>query len=74
LHHRPVRHDAAGRYATSRPVPLLTINEAADYLNVERSTLYRLMRRGELVPSARVGHRWRFRLEELDHYLQRVSP
>jgi excisionase family DNA binding protein len=64
-------HSATERYAERRPVPLLTVNDAAEYLNVERSTLYRLMRQGELVPSARVGQRWRFRLEELDRYLER---
>jgi len=65
-------HSATEYYgARRRPVPLLTINEAAEYLNVERSTLYRLMRQGELTPSARVGRRWRFRLEELDAYLKR---
>jgi excisionase family DNA binding protein len=64
-------HTATEIYAGRRPFPLLTVNEAAEYLNVERSTLYRLMRQGELAPSARVGQRWRFRLEELDRYLER---
>lgn len=66
-------HSATEDYAARRPVPLLTINEAAEYLNVERSTLYRLMRQGDLAPSARVGQRWRFRIEELDAYLARGS-
>jgi excisionase family DNA binding protein len=65
-------HSATKYYAPRRrPIPLLTINEAAEYLNIERSSLYRLMRQGELVPNARVGKRWRFRLEELDAYLNR---
>jgi len=65
-------HSATERYARARTFfPLLTINEAAAYLNVERSTLYRLMRQGELAPSARVGKRWRFRLQELDAYVER---
>ena len=64
-------HTTTERYAPHRPFPLLTVNEAAVYLNVERSTLYRFMRQGELAPSARVGKRWRFRLEELDEYLER---
>jgi excisionase family DNA binding protein len=62
-------HSATERYARARPVPLLTIDETAAYLNIERSTVYRLMRAGELNPSARVGKRWRFRLEDLDAYL-----
>ena len=64
-------HSATERNGKLRPIPLLTINEAAGYLNIERSTLYRLMRQGELAPSARVGRRWRFRLQELDEYLKR---
>lgn len=65
-------HSTTESYAGHRPfLPLLTNNEAAEYLNVERSTLYRLMRQGELAPSARVGKRWRFRPAELDRYLER---
>ena len=62
-------HSVSESYLGLRP--LLTIKEAAEYLNVSRPTLYRLMREGELAPSARVGRRWRFRLEELDTYLNR---
>ena len=58
-------------YAARELAPLLRIDQAARYLNVRRSTLYRLMRKGELVPSARVGERWRFRREDLDAYLDR---
>jgi excisionase family DNA binding protein len=65
-------HSTTESYAARRlPIPLLTVNEAAEYLNVERSSLYRLMRQGELAPSARVGKRWRFRLEDLDAYVER---
>jgi excisionase family DNA binding protein len=65
-------HSATEDYAARRrPVPLFTVNEAAEYLNIERSSLYRLMRQGELSPSARVGKRWRFRIEELDAYAER---
>jgi excisionase family DNA binding protein len=63
-------HSATERYAARRRVPLLTINEAAEYLNIERSTLYRLMRQGELTPSARVGQGWRFGLEVLEDYVE----
>ena len=52
---------------------LLTVNEAAAYLASSRWTVYRLVRRGEL-RALRVGDRLRFRLEELDAYLERGAP
>jgi excisionase family DNA binding protein len=49
---------------------LLTINEASRVLRVERSTIYRLLRTGDL-QAVRVGKRRRFRPEDLDAYLER---
>jgi len=49
---------------------LLSINQAAELLGVSRRTVYRLARRGDLVPS-RVGERLRFRTNEIDEYLER---
>ena len=43
-------------YASDRLVPVLSVNEAAHVLGVERSTLYRLLRAGEL-RAVRVGKR-----------------
>jgi excisionase family DNA binding protein len=58
------------RYAAAQPIPVLTINEAARFLNVGRSTIYRLLRAGEL-QSTRVGKRKRLRPEDLHAYLER---
>ena len=49
---------------------MLSVNEAARVLGVERSTLYRLLRAGEL-QAVRVGKRRKFRPEDLDAYLER---
>lgn len=53
--------------------PLLSINECARFLGVARSTVYALVQREEIHP-VRVGQRLRFRLADLDAYLERGSP
>jgi excisionase family DNA binding protein len=50
--------------------PLLTINDVAHQLAISRDSVYRLMRSGVL-PSFRVGERFRFRQEDLEAYLER---
>jgi putative molybdopterin biosynthesis protein len=52
---------------------LLTVNGAAAYPSVSRWTVYKLVRRGDL-RALRVGERLRFRVEELDRYLERGDP
>jgi excisionase family DNA binding protein len=48
--------------------PLLTINDMAAKLRVQRSTVYRLINAGELRP-IRVGSSYRFTPEWVDEYL-----
>jgi len=48
---------------------LLSVNELATYLGVTRSTVYRLVREGEL-QSVKVGRRKKFRPEDIDAYLE----
>ena len=57
-------------YDPLRPERLLRINDVADRLAVSRDTVYRLVRSGELV-ALRVGERLRFRVSDLEDYLQR---
>ena len=61
-------HTATEGYEALRPV--LSVNEAARVLGIERATLYRLLRAGEL-ESVRVGKRQKFRPEDLEEYLER---
>ena len=51
------------------PTAVLDVREAAAYLALAPETVRRLVRRGEL-PHTRVGKAIRFRLEDLDRYLE----
>lgn len=46
---------------------VITIGELADYLHVHRSTLYRLLKRGQL-PGFKIGSDWRFNVETIDRW------
>ncbi len=48
--------------------PLLTTDEALDYLHVNLRTVYRLIKTGK-IPAVRVGSRWRLRKTDLDAWL-----
>jgi excisionase family DNA binding protein len=49
---------------------VLTANELAAYLHVHRSTIYRLLKKGEL-PAFEIGSDWRFNVEAIDKWLMR---
>lgn len=44
---------------------LLTTRQVQDYLNVDRTTIYRMLKDGRL-PGIRVGNQWRFSREAID--------
>jgi excisionase family DNA binding protein len=44
---------------------VITINELSEYLRVHRSTLYRLLKKGDL-PGFKIGSDWRFNIEAID--------
>ena len=44
---------------------ILVLKEAADYLGISASKLYRMVQRGEF-PAFRVGNEWRFRIDVID--------
>lgn len=46
---------------------VLTVSELADYLRVHRSTIYRLLKKGQL-PGFRIGSDWRFNVEAIDEW------
>jgi excisionase family DNA binding protein len=50
--------------------PLLSLNEVARVLGINRSTMYSLLRTGEL-EAIRVGKRKKFRPEHLEAFLER---
>ena len=47
---------------------VMTIDELADYLELSKSTLYRLTRRGN-VPGQKIGRYWRFHKAAIDKWL-----
>lgn len=56
----------------SQPESVLTIDDLADYLKVSKSTLYKLAQSGK-VPGQKVGKHWRFRKENIDQWLDKIS-
>ena len=46
---------------------VITIGELSEYLRVHRSTLYRLLKKGQL-PGFKIGSDWRFNVETIDQW------
>ena len=66
----PKKRPAVGQAKREQPAQLpaakvLTAKDLAEYLKVHRSTIYRLLKAGQL-PGFRVGSDWRFNVEEID--------
>lgn len=51
---------------------LLTVAEAADYLNVPRPTLYQHLREGR-IPGIQIGGRWRIEQDQLNDFIVRAK-
>lgn len=47
---------------------LLTLEEVAEYLRLNRFTVYRMAERGEL-PGAKIARRWRFKESSIRRWL-----
>lgn len=58
--------------ATDGPRVLLTVEAAAERLSVGRTTMYALIKAGQ-VATVRVGHLRRVPTEALNEYLQRLA-
>jgi len=54
---------------------VITVSELAVYLHVHRSTLYRLLKKGQL-PAFKIGSDWRFNVEAIDRWRiqQQTAP
>jgi excisionase family DNA binding protein len=46
---------------------VLTVSDLSNYLRLHRSTIYRLLRNGQL-PGFRIGSDWRFSIEMIDEW------
>jgi len=52
------------KYSMAR---VMTVKDLSEYLRVHPSTVYKLLRRGE-VPAFRIGSDWRFNAEVIDRW------
>ncbi|MBV8359892.1 MAG: helix-turn-helix domain-containing protein [Deltaproteobacteria bacterium] len=55
------------RQSLSDITPVLTVRDLSSYLRVHPSTIYRLLKTGQL-PAFKVGSDWRFNVEEIDRW------
>jgi len=55
------------------PAKVMTVNELSDYLRVHRSTIYRLLKKGE-IPGFKIGSDWRFNVEAIDQWRLQQGP
>lgn len=53
----------------NNPPEVMIITEAAQYLRISSSSLYKLAQEGR-IPCQKVGRHWRFRKEAIDHWLE----
>jgi excisionase family DNA binding protein len=51
------------------PEQLLTLEQVAEYLNVDKFTVYRLLAEKEL-PAFKVGNQWRFKRKMIENWLK----
>jgi excisionase family DNA binding protein len=57
-----------GHSEAGLPEQLLTVQEVAKYLNVDKFTVYRLLAQKQL-PAFKVGGQWRFRPKMIEAWL-----
>jgi excisionase family DNA binding protein len=46
---------------------VMTVKEIADHLRVHKTTIYRMLSKGE-IPAFKVGSEWRFQRESIDRW------
>ena len=54
------------------PDSIMTIEEAADYLKIPKSTVYKLAQEGR-IPCQKVGRHWRFHKEAIDLWIMNTG-
>jgi len=54
------------------PTEIMTVEELADYLKLDRQTIYRKFRKGEL-PGVKIGKAIRFKRDVIDGWLRVMS-
>jgi excisionase family DNA binding protein len=76
-HPRARQRYTSSQHVDSREVARLsqhrryaTVEEAANYLRVERQTIYRMLIKGKILGAFKVGSVWRIDLDELLRFLE----
>ncbi len=63
--------DERTRVPETRPdAKVMTVKEASNYLRIHPSTIYRLIKLGQ-IPAFRIGSDWRFNVESIDSWRMR---
>jgi len=65
-------HKKKGVFGMSLP-ELMTIEEVMDYLNLSHTSVYTLLRNGDL-KGVKVGREWRVKKEDMLAYINRGEP
>lgn len=52
---------------------ILKVKEVSEMLSVHTSTVYKLIREGK-IPSFRIGTKWRFRTDQIEHWIAEHWP
>lgn len=66
--------DRAAGPGTARPIPLLTIDQVAELLNVSRRTVQRLAATGKLPNAIRIGSSVRWRCDVVQAWIEAGCP
>ena len=48
----------------------LTLEQVADYLQMSTSSIYKMAHAGK-IPGYKVGRQWRFKIEEIDKWIEK---
>lgn len=54
--------------SSEKRLRIMTIEELARYLRLHKSTVYRMVRQGQ-IPANKIGNQWRFRKDVIDSWL-----
>jgi len=64
--------ETASKGLGAMPEQLMTLEQVAEYLNVDKFTVYRLLASKEL-PAFKVGNQWRFKRKLIENWLKKHS-
>lgn len=56
----------------NEPEKLLTMDDLAEYFQVSKKTIYRLVKQKQ-IPAVRIARQVRFRKEDIDNWLERKA-